>query len=68
MTDKRLAWFKSSYSGGENNDCVEVAFDGDDGTTFIRDSKDPEGGILAVSHQGWAALLASIEERGPAGT
>lgn len=62
MTDKELAWFKSSYSGGENNECVEVAFDSDDGVTFVRDSKEPEGGLIAVSPRGWAALLAAVQE------
>ncbi|MEU5809405.1 DUF397 domain-containing protein [Streptomyces sp. NPDC047718] len=25
MSTERLAWFKSSYSGGDGDDCVEVA-------------------------------------------
>ncbi|NBE55192.1 DUF397 domain-containing protein [Streptomyces boluensis] len=27
MTTEELAWFKSSYSGGEGGECLEVAYD-----------------------------------------
>ncbi|AIR98223.1 DUF397 domain-containing protein [Streptomyces glaucescens] len=27
MSTSELAWFKSSYSGSQGDDCVEVAFD-----------------------------------------
>ncbi|MEV6942300.1 DUF397 domain-containing protein [Streptomyces sp. NPDC051172] len=26
MNNEQLAWFKSSYSGGEGGDCLEVAY------------------------------------------
>jgi hypothetical protein len=35
-------WRTSSYSGGENNDCVQVA----NTLEALRDSKNPDGGIL----------------------
>jgi hypothetical protein len=41
MTEQRM-WRKSSYSGGENNACVEVNYD----LTAIRDSKNPDGPVL----------------------
>ncbi|WP_433229027.1 DUF397 domain-containing protein [Actinomadura formosensis] len=42
-----LAWRKSSYSGGaDDSACIEVA--GLCGGVAIRDSKDPEGGLLVV--------------------
>jgi hypothetical protein len=52
-------WRRSSYSDGESvdqGDCVEVAFAAAVG---IRDSKDPEGGLLAVTPTAWAAFLGS---------
>lgn len=45
---RNLPWRKSSRSGGANNDCVEIVFDGDD--LLIRDSKEDwdTGKILRV--------------------
>lgn len=51
-----VEWRKSSYSGG-GNDCVEVAFIGDG--IAVRDSKNPQGGVLRLSRQEWDALLAA---------
>ncbi|GAA2476219.1 MULTISPECIES: DUF397 domain-containing protein [Actinomycetes] len=57
-----LDWFKSSYSGTEGGDCVEVAA----GTTavHIRDSKATTGPLLTVSREAWAGFigLASKDE------
>lgn len=50
-----LAWFKSSYSGGEGGECVEVATSG--GTVLVRDSKDVTLPHLSVSHTGWADFV-----------
>ncbi|MFJ1936816.1 DUF397 domain-containing protein [Kitasatospora sp. NPDC088160] len=53
-------WFKSSYSGGSGNNCVEVA--DLTGTRFeavaIRDSKDPAGPALLVTPEAFAGLVA----------
>ncbi|MFI2424258.1 DUF397 domain-containing protein [Streptomyces sp. NPDC018955] len=58
-----LAWFKSSYSGTEGGDCVEVA----PGTAVVcvRDSKAAAGPMLVVSREAWAGFvgLASSERR-----
>jgi hypothetical protein len=53
----RARWRKSSHSGG-GNDCVEVAFVG--GGAAVRDSKDPEGGVLGLPAPGWRGLLAAV--------
>jgi hypothetical protein len=51
-----LDWFKSSYSdSGEAGDCVEIATT--PATIHIRDSKNPEHGILTVSPTAWADFL-----------
>ncbi|MQS17894.1 DUF397 domain-containing protein [Streptomyces kaniharaensis] len=53
-------WFKSSYSGGSGNNCVEVAdltatrFE----AVAIRDSKDPAGPALLVTPEAFAGLVA----------
>jgi hypothetical protein len=41
-------WRTSTYSGGENNDCVQVA----NTLSAIRDSKSPDGDFVQVNlHQ-----------------
>ncbi|MGW0184299.1 DUF397 domain-containing protein [Streptomyces sp. NPDC003362] len=48
-------WFKSSYSGGNATECVEVAFTSDG--VLIRDSKRPEHHRLAFSAKAWADFI-----------
>jgi hypothetical protein len=50
-------WFKSSYSGGNATECVEAAFI--PAGILIRDSKQPEGPLLAVSTESWRWFLAA---------
>lgn len=50
-----LPWAKSSYSAGNGGDCVEVA--STDAAVLIRDSKRPEGTILSVGVDQWAAFV-----------
>ncbi|MFJ9732113.1 DUF397 domain-containing protein [Streptomyces sp. NPDC101169] len=56
-----LAWFKSSYSGTEGGQCVEVA--PDTAAVHVRDSKAVAGAVLTVSREAWAEFvgLASSE-------
>ncbi|MCI2424186.1 DUF397 domain-containing protein [Saccharopolyspora sp. K220] len=49
--DRKLSWFKSSYSGPNNNSCVEARLSG--GGIDIRDSKDPDGPILRFGSLAW---------------
>jgi hypothetical protein len=55
--NSELAWFKSSYSGGNATECVETAFTRSG--VLIRDSKQPEHPHLSVSAQAWASFLAA---------
>ncbi|MET7761199.1 DUF397 domain-containing protein [Streptomyces sp. NPDC005393] len=50
-----LAWFKSSYSGTEGGQCVEVA--ADTGVVHIRDSKTAAGPVIRVSREAWAGFV-----------
>ncbi|WP_405860819.1 DUF397 domain-containing protein [Streptomyces sp. NBC_01515] len=54
-----LEWFKSSYSGSEGGQCVEVATCPN--TIHIRDSKKPEadGATLQLGPAAWAAFTAT---------
>ncbi|MBA0126706.1 DUF397 domain-containing protein [Haloechinothrix sp. YIM 98757] len=51
-------WRKSSYSGGENNACVEI--DRRAEVTGIRDSKVPNGDSLTVSTATWVAFTGGL--------
>jgi hypothetical protein len=55
MTADR-AWFKSSYSGSEGGECVEVATHTE--TIHVRDSKDTTGPALAFTPEAWSAFVA----------
>ncbi|MFD7921321.1 DUF397 domain-containing protein [Streptomyces sp. NPDC059740] len=53
-----LAWFKSSYSGAEGGDCVEVAADPE--VVHVRDSKTVAGPVVRVSREAWAGFLREV--------
>ncbi|MER7686176.1 DUF397 domain-containing protein [Streptomyces sp. NPDC097610] len=56
-----LAWFKSSYSSGnDGNSCVEIATT--PGTILVRDSKNVEGPRLALTPDAWAAFVPYASE------
>jgi hypothetical protein len=50
-----LAWFKSSYSGAEGGQCVEIAAAAVG--IHIRDSKVRSGPVLRVAPDAWAGLV-----------
>jgi hypothetical protein len=53
------AWRKSTYSGGNGGDCVEVARSLP-GIVAVRDSKDPRGPVLTFAPAAWAAFTAGV--------
>ncbi|MER5719846.1 DUF397 domain-containing protein [Streptomyces sp. NPDC002132] len=55
------AWIKSSYSGNEGGECLEVA--AAPGTVHIRDSKAPARAQLAFSQAEWAAFVTYAARR-----
>ncbi|WP_430625662.1 DUF397 domain-containing protein [Streptomyces sp. NBC_01264] len=58
MNSSQIRWFKSSYSGSEGDDCVEVASCPD--SVHIRDSKLTASPELAVSPRTWAAFVGGV--------
>lgn len=57
MTDTSGAavrWKKSSYSGGDNGDCVELGHAGG-----VRDSKNPHGPALSLP---WRSLITAVQD------
>ncbi|MFE2105839.1 DUF397 domain-containing protein [Kitasatospora sp. NPDC059463] len=54
---------KSSYSGGNGGDCVEVALaSSTPGVVPVRDSKDPSGPVLLFPAASWQAFLTSLRD------
>jgi hypothetical protein len=54
-----LVWVKSSYSGAQGGNCVEVAANLN-GIVAVRDSKDPEGPKLVFTPAEWEAFTAGV--------
>ncbi|MBP0458063.1 DUF397 domain-containing protein [Streptomyces montanisoli] len=54
-------WFKSSYSGNDNANCVEVA--SATAAVLVRDSKDVEGARLGFAPRAWAEFVSYASER-----
>ncbi|MFG1949737.1 DUF397 domain-containing protein [Micromonospora sp. NPDC048830] len=52
----RAVWFKSSKSGPNCDNCVEVAYV--TGAVGVRDSKDKTGPALIFTPAGWHAFVA----------
>ena len=55
-----VIWRKSSYSGSNGGNCVEVAMLPED-SRAVRDSKDPHGPKLRLSREEWRAFTTSIK-------
>jgi hypothetical protein len=50
-------WRKSSYSGANGGDCVEVA---SENGVFVRDTTNRDGFTLTVPAAAWTAFLATL--------
>ncbi|MEV4452123.1 MULTISPECIES: DUF397 domain-containing protein [Streptomyces] len=50
-------WRKSSYSGDQGGDCLEIA-DTPDATIAVRDSKNPTGPILTIAPATFATFVS----------
>jgi len=59
--DLRTAtWHKSSYSGGDGGDCLEVA-DGHPALIPVRDSKNPLGPKLIFRADTWSGFVEDLK-------
>jgi Domain of unknown function (DUF397) len=58
-------WLRSSYSGGQNNNCVELSFGGD--RVSVRDSKNPAGDVLTLGEPAWTSFLNDVKHTGRSG-
>jgi hypothetical protein len=55
-----LNWRRSSYSGSNGGGCVEIA-SGQTAMVAVRDSKDPQGPVLAFTPHEWQAFTAGVK-------
>jgi hypothetical protein len=53
-------WRKSSYSGGNGGECIEVGQDHP--RVLVRDSKHPDGPRLAFRRDAWEAFAAKVKQ------
>jgi len=64
----RAKWRKSSYSNGTGGSCVEITeltspASYNKHAVAVRDSKDPQGSVLALTARQWRAFTAGVKAR-----
>jgi hypothetical protein len=62
MDLSNATWRKSSYSGGNGGNCVEVAAL-PDSSRAVRDSKNPDGPKLTFTPAAWQAFTTAVRNR-----
>jgi len=55
---RAITWRKSSYSGNNGGNCIEVAAAQ---LIVVRDSKDPDGPRLTFGREAWQAFAARVK-------
>jgi hypothetical protein len=58
-TTGALSWRTSSYSTSNGGDCIVVG--AAPRAVAVRDSKDPDGPVLAVSREGWQDFTRRVK-------
>jgi len=56
----RAQWFKSTRSGPNSDNCVEVAFVGE--AIAVRDSKNPDAAALIFTPAEWDAFVGGAKD------
>jgi hypothetical protein len=60
MIDLSQVVWRTSSRSASNNNCVEVANDPGGGAVLVRDSKRPDGGMLAFPADQWGGFTATL--------
>ncbi|WP_434594782.1 DUF397 domain-containing protein [Streptomyces sp. A5-4] len=60
-TEHAIHWRKSSYSGGGEGNCLEVA-DNIPGVTPVRDSKTPHGPAVIFNASAWSCFVTAVKD------
>ncbi|WP_421107368.1 DUF397 domain-containing protein [Streptomyces sp. NEAU-S77] len=58
ISESHAGWFKSSYSGAGNTECVEASFE--PGWAAVRDSKQPDRAVLGFSTEAWGDFVTAV--------
>jgi Domain of unknown function (DUF397) len=53
-------WRKSSYGGANGGNCIEIAVAAR--TVAVRDSKDPDGPVLAFGQNHWQRFANQVKQ------
>lgn len=61
LNPQMVNWRKSSYSGNQYGDCIEIA-PGIPGVVPVRDSKNPYGPALVFETGAWASFVAAVKD------
>jgi len=59
MDISSVIWRKSSYSGANGGNCIEIAAAAR--TVVVRDSKDPDGPVLAFRPNDWQRFADRVK-------
>lgn len=57
-----MNWRKSTLSGSQGGNCVEVLLDSPDGLVSVRDTKDRGGLALTFSPDAWRGFIAGVKQ------
>jgi hypothetical protein len=55
-----IGWKKSSYSGGQGGNCVEVAASTDGDHVYVRNTRDRDGALLDFTSSAWDTFVAGV--------
>ncbi|MFE2046909.1 DUF397 domain-containing protein [Streptomyces sp. NPDC059459] len=55
-----VEWRRSSYSGSNGGECVEVAEGHPTDSVPVRDSKNPSGPVVTVGAHAWQAFVQGL--------
>ncbi len=56
-----MTWRKSSYSGGNGGNCIEVGAHAATGRVLVRDTQDRTGPVLTVPPAAWRTFAAQVK-------
>jgi Domain of unknown function (DUF397) len=59
MDNSHLTWRKSTHSGGNGGECIEVAATAE-ALVAVRDSKNPDGPKLLISSPMWQTFAQRV--------
>jgi len=61
MTSNDVRWRKSSYSGGQGGNCIEVGTHAPSGHVLVRDTKDRHGPMLRIESEAWREFTDRVK-------